>query len=235
MDIPLVIIAYETHTFIKQFVEQATKYFNKIIIIDNNSQYPVLLDYYNQLEASDPNKFTIHRLPVNHGHIIYQKNIVPLPPVYCLSDPDIEFNKALPANFLAELYRLSTTYHAYKVGFALEMDVENFIKDDTFRAKIKQAESGFWTTVVETLNGTDPVYTGLIDTTFCLVNTNNKSRGYLGPGLRVAGNYTSKHLPWYDGYIKNNMPLEEFNYWKQKNKSSTILQHDISKFTPGSS
>lgn len=229
MDIPLVIIAYETYTFIKQMVDQADKYFKTIIILDNNSQYPLLHEYYNELEAKDPNKYKIHRLDVNHGHLIYQMGIVPLPPVYCLTDPDIGLNENIPDTFITDLYNLSIRLGAYKVGFAIELDVNAFIKENGFNTMQVNAQARFWKRCIGHINETDPIYRSAVDTTFCLINNNYRTgNGWAqGKHVRVAGKYTCKHLPWYEGYIAKHMPIEEYNYWKKGNPSSSFLQYNL--------
>lgn len=227
--IPLVIIAFETYTFIKQFIDHVAKYFNTVIIIDNNSKYPILLEYYDTLEKQDSNKYKIHRLPVNHGHTVYLKNIVELPPVYVLSDPDLQLNPNIPDNFVSELYSLSNTYRAYKVGFALELDEAAFIKDMGVNTFLVNSQQPYWSIEICKLNNKEPVYKAPIDTTFCLINNNYKTnRGWKrGLHLRVAGCYTCKHLPWYENYVQDNMPLEEYNYWKNGNVSSSIIMGNL--------
>lgn len=229
MDIPLVIIAYETYTFIKQMVEQMDKYFNTIIILDNNSQYPRLLEYYNELEAKDPKKYKIHRFNINHGHLIYQKGLVPLPPVYCLTDPDIGLNAEIPPTFVMDFYNLSLQHNAYKVGFAIELDEAGFIKENGFNTHQVKVQGQYWKRHIGYINETDPLYESAIDTTFCLINNNYRTgTGWCqGIHIRVAGKYTCKHLPWYEGYIEQNMPAEEYNYWKKGNSSSSFLQYKL--------
>jgi hypothetical protein len=62
-----------------------------------------------------------------------------------------------------------------------------------------------------------------MDTTFCLINYN-----YLKENkIRIAGDFTAKHLPWYKNFLKNNIPEDELEYWKDGNNSSSILESCI--------
>ena len=66
------------------------------------------------------------------------------------------------------------------------------------------------------------LYDSNLDTTFCLIN--NKYKGVNKcSGIRVAGNFTAKHLPWYKDYSKNNIPQDETDFYKKNNVSSSII------------
>ena len=66
------------------------------------------------------------------------------------------------------------------------------------------------------------LYYADVDTTFCLVN--NQFKKNPSNNLRIAGNFTAKHLPWYKDYITKNISKEELDHWKQNNISSSILK-----------
>ena len=66
------------------------------------------------------------------------------------------------------------------------------------------------------------LYNAPLDTTFCLIN--NTVSGYPND-IRVSGNFTAKHLPWYNDYLKTNIPKEELVVWVKNNKSSSILKY----------
>ena len=42
----VVIISYNQYTYVSKMVKQLEKYTNDIVIIDNKSSFPLLLDYY---------------------------------------------------------------------------------------------------------------------------------------------------------------------------------------------
>ena len=219
-DIPIVIISYNNLTFIKNFIDQILKFRNPIIIIDNKSTYQPIYEYYNYIKDKLLDKITIHKLNYNYGHTVYLKRQDLLPSIYILSDPDLQINYDMPYNMTEILLKLSNKYKAYKVGSALDIsDHEKFIncKNYTEDKSIYDWEIQFWKNPIK--NENFELYKADIDTTFCLVNTKYKNN----LNIRVAGNFTVKHLPWYKDYIKNNVPKDEIDEWKKNNKSSSIL------------
>ena len=73
------------------------------------------------------------------------------------------------------------------------------------------------------------LYEAKIDTTFCLINLNypeNKNTGLDGYHIRIANNYTCKHLPWYNNYIKYKFSNDELEFWLNNNISSSILKNE---------
>jgi hypothetical protein len=116
------------------------------------------------------------------------------------------------------MINISNYYEAEKVGFALLIDSNDIRNDITsFGKSIKDFEKQYW--VCKFYYPNHELYSAAIDTTFCLVNKQNKGGHY-----RIAGDYTCKHLPWhkdfdkelvkgeYEFYIKNNIST---NYWKK--------------------
>jgi hypothetical protein len=41
--------------------------------------------------------------------------------------------------------------------------------------------------------------------------------------IRIAGNFTAKHLPWYNNYLRDHLSEDEINHWKKNNNSSSII------------
>jgi hypothetical protein len=205
-----VIIGYNQPTYIKKMVNQLEKYTNDIIIIDNCSTYTPLLEYYKEY------KYTLLRQNKNYGHEVY-KNIFMdkvVGPIYILTDPDIEFNKNLPNNFIEELVNISNYYQAERVGFALLYNTNDIRNECIHQGKsITNLESVNW--IYKFLYKDYEIYSGKIETTTCLINRNNKGDHY-----RIAGNYTCKHKPWHKNFEKE-MPYEEY-YNYLNNNISTI-------------
>jgi hypothetical protein len=163
-----------------------------------------------------------------------------LPDKFILTDPDLEFNVALPNNFVEILSNLSDKYNSYKIGFAL--DISDF--DKMYPGKyfldynIYNWENNYWQKRI-----TDQeyeLYTADIDTTFALINKKNihniKIRvtgnllakhlpwyidNKINIQIRVAGNFLAKHLPWYIDNKINNL-YETYILYQQQTKISTI-------------
>ena len=222
-DIPIVVICFNNYYFIKNFVNQIKKYKNPIILLDNNSKYEDLLNYYKKIKNELGDKITIRLLEENYGHTVYLKLKHELPNIYILSDPDLELNENMPENFAEIFLTLSKQYKKYKIGSALNIkDNAQFVECNNYsnQQNIYDWEKKFW---FEKINNNEyELYNANIDTTFCLVN-NNYFNDDEYDAIRVAGNFTVKHLPWYDNYIKNNISEKEIKFWKNNNISSTIL------------
>jgi len=222
--IPIVIISWNNYHFLRQFIHQIKQYPNPIIILDNHSNYPPLLKYYDEIQTELKSAIEIRRLDKNYGHTVYKTLQHTLPDVYLLSDPDLELNKNMPFHFDSILLHLSKKYKSYKVGLALDIqDKDDFLpcKDYTIEGLgIHEYESRFWKHKID--NEDYEVYYADVDTTFCLVNNQFKTNPL--NNLRIAGDFTAKHLPWYKDYITKNISKEELDHWKQNNISSSILQ-----------
>ena len=212
-----VIIGFNQPTYIKKMVEQLERYTNDIIIIDNNSDFKPLLDYY-----KNDYKYTLLKMKSNMGHKVYEKPFIEkiVGDIFILTDPDLEFNKNLPNNFIEDMINISNYYQAEKVGFALLYDAPDIRTDvKAFGKSIKEWEKQYWTYKYYYPGFKNDIWSAAIDTTFCLINKQNKGGHY-----RIAGDYLCKHLPWhngfekiipkdeYDHYLKNNVST---NYWKK--------------------
>ena len=223
INMPIVIINYNSLTLFKNFITQVLKKLpNDIIILDNNSKYEPLLQYYESLQTDYSNKITIHLLNKNYGHTVYITKKKLLPDVYILSDPDLQLNDQMPSNVSDILYNLSIKYKSFKVGLALDLsDSDKFIDNaNYFRKKtIKQWEDQFWENPIDDEDYI--LYKAAVDTTFTIVNCNYFKKKHI-TGIRIAGIFTCKHLPWYKD-TNDKIPEEERNFVRNKNISSTIL------------
>lgn len=222
--IPIVIINYNSLYFLKNFIRQLEKYPNPIIIMDNKSTYMPIYDYYKELKEQLKEKIDIRLLDQNYGHKVYIQMKDTLPKVFLLSDPDLELHENMPANFIDILLNISNKHKVGKVGAALDIsNKELFIQG--YGDDVIGNEQSYWTKRIE-----DPdyiLYEAPTDTTLCLVNTEHYigEDGIQGRQIRIAGDFTVKHLPWYHNYIKNNIPQDEFDFWIQNNTSSSLLQN----------
>lgn len=223
--IPIVIISWNSLTLVRNFVDQVIKLPNNIIILDNNSSYPPLHQYYNNIEKKLKNRIKIIRLKENYGHQVYLKRQDLLPRLYILSDPDLELNPNMPKNISNILYKLSIKYKKFKVGLSLDIsDHEKFedIKDYMRGKTILEWEKQFWKNKI--LDESYELYNAGIDTTFTLVNWDYYTKNnLLDDNIRIAGDFTCKHLPWYKNFYENNIPEIELVYLKKNNKSGTTL------------
>lgn len=212
-NIPVVIIGYNQLTFIKNMVEQVEKFTKDIIIVDNQSSYPPLLDYY-----KNEFKYTVLRKNYNYGYVVYNQKFVQdlVGDVYIITDPDLKFNPKLPDNFLNDFMDISNHFEANRVGFALLIDADDIREDITcYGQSIHDWEKRFWLNkVAYSKNPNLELYQAPLDTTFCLVN-----RRFKNEHIRVAGDYTCMHIPWHKNF-KQQLPDGEYEYYVRGNNSS---------------
>ncbi len=226
----VLIIGYNQYTYISKMVKQIEKYTNDIIIVDNNSTYEPLLNYYSTY------KYSLLKMEKNYGHKVYEQDFLKgiFGELFIITDPDLELNNKLPQDFISNMVKISNQYKAGRVGFALEISSPNIRSDLTYAGMpLKLWEGRFWQAKIP--NNNYELYNAAIDTTFCLLNT---KYNYNGLSIRIAGNYTCKHLPWYINYhnelledeytkyLENNIST---NFWEDKFKINK--KHDINWIT----
>jgi hypothetical protein len=180
------------------------------VFIDNNSNYPPLLEYYHDC----PYK-------VMHMNKNYGKNVIWNPETtifkrlgitgnYIVTDPDLDLT-GIPDNFLEVLEEGLKRYPQFdKCGFSLEInDVTNTgVYCDG--QSIREWEVQFWEKPLD-----DTYFEAWIDTTFALY----KSKEFTMNGIRTNRPYIAKHVPWYyKGFT--DMPEDERYYFESVVKES---------------
>ena len=124
----------------------------------------------------------------------------------------------LPDNTIQVLFEISKIYQkSKKIGLALRIDEVDDIIDNE---RIINHEKQFWNDIIQYNNY--EVYNADIDTTFHLqsplpkvVYSNHDSN------IRLAGEYTVRHLPWHKSYIQKMKKEDYEEYFNDKNKSSS--------------
>lgn len=194
--VPIVIVCFNNHKYVENSVRQITaknpKYASQIIIMDNASDNPETIQYL------DTTPHRVFRNTTNQGPWIncyYNTNVFEtLPNRFILTDPDLEYNKDLPENFIEDMIEVMDTTEAWMVGFALRIDDSNdMINPD----RVLSFEKKFWEKRIE--HPKYELYDADIDTTFALRDYSSKIERF----VRMAGNFTARHLPWYknDGVL----------------------------------
>lgn len=220
MDIPILIICYNNYKYVENTINQINKinqsYYKNIIVVNNNSNDE---DTNNYLKKKSDIKIIWNKTnngpwitPNNNQHI-YNR----LPDKFIITDPDLEFNQNIPNNFIEIMEELSEKYKANKIGLALKIDDFNLMYQSNNympNKNIYEWEIAYWKNKINDLNY--ELYYAPIDTTFCLINKN-----YGEQDIRIAGNFTAKHLPWYiDNPVYNT--LEKYEMCKKQTQISTI-------------
>jgi len=203
-EIPVLIICRDLLSTLESIVGWLEKYnLTNIILLDNDSSYPPLMEYYAKT------KYQVVPLGRNIGtQSPWISQAIPLltyETYYILTDPDILPVDECPDDFLDYFFQLHTKYPSYlKVGFALKID--DLPKQYLLREQVATWEKQFWKIELE-----KDVYDAGIDTTFALYKPNTYTY-FINPAIRTAGKYTARHLPWY---ADSNHPTQEDIYYRE--------------------
>ena len=226
--VPIVIICYNNYIYLDNMITQLLKinpdFINNILIMNNMSTCNKTNEYLKNTKCKVINNNYNHpRIWLDINKDIYDK----LPDIFITTDPDLEINKNIPSNFIEILSELSETYTIFKVGFAIDIsDKENIYNYDSYMGvnglTIFNHENQFWQNRIQ--NERYELYNALIDTTFCLYNKKYQSDDFYS-AIRVAGNFTCKHLPWYKDCKLFNI-YENYSLYKKVN----IHVSSISRF-----
>lgn len=154
-----------------------------IIIIDNESSYPPLLEWYKTLSDN----IKVYYCP-NYGHhaIFHSKLLDDIKEDWCFySDADIQLNENMPNDYQKIMFDLANSYNYTKIGLALKID--DLPDHYMLKEQVVRNESRWWVQKV-----IEDVYRADTDTTFCLIKKCDQF-----DSLRIAGDFTAKHMPWY--------------------------------------
>ena len=211
-EIPIIINNFNRYTMLRDLVECFEKRgYKNIYIIDNNSSYPPLLEYYKTIP------YHVYRLKENLGFMTFKRSGIYKQfknKFFVYTDPDIYLPDECPDDFIKHFYDIlvSTPYCA-KVGNALRID--DIPDCYASKAKVVEWESRYWQRPIG-----DDKYIAVIDTTLALYKPNVRvGTGYSGNRIRVAGKYTAIHRPWY---IDSSNPDEEEIYYINSASQSTF-------------
>ena len=192
--IPIYIISFNRLEYVSQMLNWLEAYgYKNIIIIDNNSNYQPLLDFYKTCGHK------VIYMKKNYGHTVFFDSprffFSRLFSFFVLTDPDLAPIEDCPNDFVEQFMRVMADYPEYqKVGFSIKIDDLPTIH----RGEISW-ESQFWKYSLEFPEHPYKIYHAGIDTTFALnspaiytlklINIENS--------IRTGIPYQSRHLPWY--------------------------------------
>jgi hypothetical protein len=219
LSIPILIISYNRLNDLKQLVSFLVERKHKnIIILDNKSTYPPLLEYYEEIK----DKVTIELRNRNDGHLTFWLNEDLFDKYgkgyYIVTDSDIIPNSKLPDDYIDQM--INILWHdkdITKVGFALRIDDI----PDTYNQKqyVLDWEKQFWEKQVG-----DNLYKARLDTTFALYTPQYRYfYDTFYDAIRIGGNFTARHGGWY---IDNQNPSDEEKYYIRTASSSSSWNTD---------
>lgn len=234
-NIPVFIIGYNNGIYILNTVRQLNQLNIFPIIFNNASTDSETIEILNVLNRS----CCAHVInsKVNFGHLIGFLDPVYslMPEIFAYTDPDLQFNSKLPADFLQTLTKLSDEFKTFKAGFALDLMPNEEIISTTQTIKkhkpfsyqnkftVRAWEERFWRYKLD--HQTHEIYAADIDTTFAVYRKSNY-KGDFFDAIRVGGEFTAVHLPWFPN--KDIINEEQVRKYLINNKSSTWINrsHD---------
>lgn len=167
----------------------------EIVIIDNDSSYPPLLDWYATLVGS-----VEVRRGANLGHNAFWHLGLQgeVGEYFVYTDSDIELDIEMPDDWKRQMLDLILKYETDKVGLAIRID--DIPEHYPYRMQVLRDQEGCWITEVE-----DGVYWADTDTTFALMRNTGRNTYR---SLRVAKRgFKSRHAPFYLDF--SDLPTEE--------------------------
>lgn len=192
-----------------------------IIIVDNQSDYPPLLDFYKKIDHPKVQvvdlKFNSWRLGAAYlaKKLNHFKNVI-------ITDSDLLPYPNTPTDILPHLVKLMEKYPEYNhIGLSLE--IEDLPDDTPMKAKVYRHESQFWSPHTACLN--DEVYVAGIDTTFAMYRPDSKILATT-PALRTVRPYTLQHVDWY---LTPEEYSEEYQYYLSNCKSFATWATQLKK------
>lgn len=213
--IPVIINNFNRLTFPAQLIEFLKKCgLTNIIILDNHSTYPPLLEYYEKGECQ------VIREPINHGHLAlwksghyhkYKWNY------FFYTDSDVVPVEECPKDFVEYMKSvLDNDYTLDKVGFGIKID--DLPDSFSLKEKVMNYERRYWQKEVK-----PGLFEAPIDTTFTLYRPFSNIRNgeiYTLKALRTGAPYLIRHLPWY---MDSEKLTDEEKYYQETCNSSSSL------------
>jgi hypothetical protein len=213
--IPVIINNFNRLSYLRDLIEALeSRGFTNIIILDNLSTYPPLLEFY----KTCPHK--IIRLVANYGHLALWKSGIYNQykwNYFVYTDPDLVPVEQCPPDFLAYFKTLlDKNYRLDKIGFGIKID--DLPDRFSLKERVVGYESKYWEKEVA-----PGVYDAPVDTTFALYkpfSTLKAGEIYTLRSWRTGFPYLIKHLPWYVDSLQ--LSPEDRYYLDTCNASSTL-------------
>ena len=160
----------------------------RVVIMDNASDYPPLLRYYEEL----PDGVKVMRLAENHGpYVLWQQGVHQvLDTPYVVTDSDVVPADFCPRDLIPVLLdRLQRWPDAKKIGMGLRIDnlPDSYDEVDT----VRKWESQFWEHPIA-----PGAFAAPVDTTFAIYPARSEFSN--DPcNVRLGHPYIAEHTPWY--------------------------------------
>lgn len=208
-EVPIVLNNRNRFTYLKGMVEWLTsRGYKNIYILDNDSTYAPLLDYYKHVPAK------VIYLGKNVGYkALWECELFEKLKngYYVYSDSDLLPVTECPPDLIYRLYLVLNKYPIEKCGPALKID--DLPDHYGNKAAVLAMEKNYWIKAVE-----PNVFDAPVDTTFALYKPLARGNAEECNAYRVGGDLTFRHLPWYEN--SSNLGPEA-TYYKESVSSSS--------------
>lgn len=217
-NIPIVILNRDRlYPLIEQVTVLKSKGYTNIIVIDNQSTYLPLIEWYAKGEVEvfhnnlTENSCHAFRDLVLQGHPKFTNIISDW---YVFNDSDIIPLDNVPEDFIEDLKNYAIHHNKTKVGMSIKID--DLDMSYQLNQWVYSYESTYWTNAIID-NGIE-LYPHPIDTTFA-IHAPNTLPTWSNDTLRVGIPYIVKHAPFY--YNPENLPEDEKYYLTHMNRNSS--------------
>ena len=179
---------------------------HNLTILDNDSTYPPLLEYYEALEGM-VNVVPLRKNLGSKALWCWSEARKMIRPPFIYTDPDVVPIAECPDDIVSFLLRVADYLGCpHKIGLGLKIDD---IPDHYAAAPmVREWESQFWTQRIGELEGV-PIYHAAVDTTFALYTDFTPFSLH---GVRTGPPYVARHLPWY---LDSKQPGDEELFYEQ--------------------
>lgn len=188
--IPIYINNRDRLTTTRRLAEQCSRLtLAEVVIVDNASTYPPLLDWYYRCP------FRVEMLPTNVGprgvwtsprlatHV--ERGITH----YVVTDSDLDIED-VPRDVLT-LLESGFDRYPWAIKSGLSLEINDLPCGYPYKSQVRDRELPYWSDQVDA-----EFFRAHIDTTFAMYRTGSGWGGY-GPALRTNRPYTARHVPWY--------------------------------------
>lgn len=188
-NVPVFIICRDRLSTLAQLLVRLESFgLKNICLIDNNSAFPPLLNFYDKTsyQVFSTGSNIGHKSPWESGFI---KTLAP-EDFYIVTDPDIIPTEECPDDVIGYFFKLHKEYPFHqKIGFGLRID--DLPNHYSHKEAVITWENQFWRNTLA-----PEVYEAPLDTTFALYKPFNYTY-FLHPSIRTGLPYVARHLPWY--------------------------------------
>lgn len=210
-DIPIIINNRNRLTFLKKLIESLEhKGYKNIFIIDNDSDYQPLLNYYENCQ------YKIFRLDKNIGYLaLWQTDIYKhfIKDFYVYTDSDVVPAETCPNNFLNQFFQvMKSDKNLMKIGLSLNID--DLPNHFSMKHQVIDWEQQYW----QKESDDNRFYIANVDTTFALYRPFMKGGASRLKMYRSKKPFCAYHMPWYNDSA--NLSDEE-KFYIESAKTST--------------